>query len=98
MPGLQGLLAVGPAHRLQGPLARRAGLSARSEIGPPTRRAFLCLALSACRPLLPYAMHIHKHDPNDKPAPSESLWETELTLLAFALGLLFFWALGLLFS
>ena len=48
---------------------------------------FLCLALSACRPFLPYAMHIHKHDPNEKPTPQESLWEVELTLLAFALGI-----------
>jgi hypothetical protein len=32
-------------------------------------------------------MHIHKPDPNEKPAPHESLWEIELTLLAFALGL-----------
>jgi hypothetical protein len=58
----------------------------------------LCLALSACRPLLIYAMQYPKPKPKPAHNPSESLWETELTLLAFTLGFAFLWALGLFLS
>lgn len=90
MPGLPGLLAVGPASGLQGPLAAARRNAPRSVItGPPLRRAFLCLALSACRPLFTPAM-------NNPMSPlkaflqayKEPLQEFALCALAYLLGAL----------
>ena len=98
MPGLQGLLAFGPPYRLQGPLDAAPD---HRDLGAGFRACpFLCLALPACRPLFIPAMHNAPRPPRPprNPNPSEHPYEIELTMLAFALGLGFFWFISLFFS
>lgn len=95
MPGLQGLLVVGPAHRLQGPLVAAPDLEIRQGAGltglpfsfafPP---AGLCLSY-AMQSLIALRSFIHAH--------KETLIEAGLCFLFWGFVFLFIF-LSLLFA